>query len=81
MREETDKNWATIFTSGAIERVRFFFSNEGLVEDFCGGGGDNNDNKKHFSLIECTKFARIIKNRKDETEMRRRWVQSSFVRN
>jgi hypothetical protein len=32
-------------------------------------------------LIECTKFARIIKNRKDETEMRRRWVQSSFVRN
>ena len=52
------------------------------MEDFCGGGGgDDNDNKKHFSLIECTKFARIIKNRKDETEMRRRWVQSSFVRN
>ena len=64
------------------DRTRsIFFSNEGLVEDFCGGGGDNNDNKKHFSLIECTKFARIIKNRKDETEMRRRWVQSSFVRN
>jgi len=65
------------------DRTRsIFFSNEGLVEDFCGGGGgDDNDNKKHFSLIECTKFARIIKNRKDETEMRRRWVQSSFVRN
>jgi len=58
------------------DRTRsIFFSNEGLVEDFCGG------DEKRFSLIECTKFARIIKNRKDETEMRRRWVQSSFVRN
>ena len=58
------------------DRTRsIFFSNEGLVEDFCGG------EEKRFSLMECTKFARVIKNRKDDTEMRRRWIQMSVVRN
>ena len=53
------------------DRTRaFFFSNEGLVRDFCDSG--------KFRLAECTKFVRVIKNRKDETEMRRRWIQASF---
>jgi methyltransferase-like protein 6 len=68
------------------DRTRsLFFSIEGLVEEFCAQKNDDNtttttNKEAMFKLIECTKFARIIKNRKDETEMRRKWIQASFVR-